>query len=91
MVTPMRLRKTDEPIRFRKREPAYQIQLVPRAAFEADAMESFVVDVGLDRMNDQAWEALESAIRLRKDSGDQIGSYKREVRKRARARRGDGD
>ena len=89
LVTPLRLRKTDEPIRFRKRDPLYQIQPLPRVALEETLLDSFSVDKGLDKMDASSWEALESALRLREKDGDQIGAYKREARRRARSRKPD--
>ncbi len=87
LVTPLRLRKTDEAIRFRSSVPLYQIQPVPREAYQEQALDSLEVEKGLDALDGADWEALEAALRLRHAGAEEIGAYKREVRRRARVRR----
>lgn len=87
VVTPLRLRKTDEPIRFRSSVPLYQIQPVPREAYTDEALDEPHVVRGVDALVDEDWDAFEAALRLRHGDADRAGAYKREARSRARARR----
>lgn len=88
IVTPIRIRKTDEPIRFRASEPLYQVQPVPKEAYADASLSSFEVVRGLDALGDAEWRGLNEALTLRHHGGDdeRAGAYKREARRRAKAR-----
>ncbi|MEW6271817.1 MAG: DUF6065 family protein [Thermodesulfobacteriota bacterium] len=88
IVTPIRIRKTDEPIRFRTSEPLYQVQPVPQEAYAEASLASFDVVRGVEALGDAEWQGLHEALTLRHHGGDdeRAGAYKREARRRAKAR-----
>lgn len=88
IVTPIRIRKTDEPIRLRKSEPLYQVQPVPQEAYAERTLSSFEVVQGVAALGDDEWRGLHEALTLRHHGGDdeRAGAYKREARRRAKAR-----
>lgn len=88
IVNPIRLRKTDEPIRFRTGQPLYQIQPIPQEAYAEASLASVETTRGLEALPDAVWTGLHEALTLRHHGGDdeRAGAYKRETRRRARDR-----
>ena len=84
----IRIRKTDEPIRFRRSEPLYQVQPVPQEAYAERMLSSFDVVRGVDALGDAEWQGLHEALTLRHHGGDdeRAAAYKREARRRAKER-----
>lgn len=84
LITPLRLAKTDRPIRFGTHLPYCQIQLVHQAAYADATFEaSTVVDATAGLPDGTRQQFLES-IHLRNTEGVAPGSYKRSVKQRHR-------
>lgn len=84
VITPLRIVKTDEPIRFQREKPLYQIQPVPRRAYAEDTLSAVSVTQGLEDLAAEDWQRLEEAMTLRHGEKGKAGSYKREVRRRSK-------
>ncbi len=81
LVTPIRIRKTDEPIRFLHTRPFCQLQPVPTESYAAETLADFEIREGLASMPNDDWAAFLSSLPPGPD-GDEFGRYRREARRR---------
>ena len=82
----IRLYQTGYPIQFRTQRPLFQVQAVPRIALDEEVLESMEVVEGLDKLAPEDWSGLAEAVHLRSGPEARIGDYRREVRRRRKAR-----
>ncbi len=84
----LRLYQTGYPVRLQKGMPLFQLQAIPREALDDKALNDFEVLEGLEHFTTREWEDLSKAVRLRGESDDKAGGYRREVRRRRKEREG---
>ncbi|MCG8461206.1 MAG: DUF6065 family protein [Holophagales bacterium] len=82
LVTPIRIRKTDEPIRFLTRKPLYQIQPVRTDAYRRKFLEEFEVRQGMGAMNEADWKRFRECLPDPEAPPVAHGLYKAGVRER---------
>ena len=87
LISNVRLCLTDQPILFHVRRPLFQVQPVPKDAYRAEALKAIEPVRGLEQFTDREWHDLGASLAMRNGPGARPGSYKTEVRRRARARR----
>ncbi len=86
LVTPIRIRKTDEPIRFLASRPLFQLQPVAREAYRGERLAAFEVRSGLAALSDEDWRDFHASLPPLDQHGRRgRGTYRREARRRARA------
>ena len=88
VITPMRLRKTDEAIRFRRGAPLYQVQLVARTALEASEADRSESVADWAALTPRFLSDFGAALQLHAGPGGSPGGYKREARRRGRKKEG---
>ena len=85
LVSPIQIRKTDEPIRFQSRLPLFRVQPVPQHAYDAEALKSAESAIGFEHLSPTDWEGLDFALNAHEKANDERpGLYKREVARRSR-------
>ncbi|HLZ69106.1 MAG TPA: DUF6065 family protein [Dehalococcoidia bacterium] len=81
----LRLRKTDTPICFRRAQPLYQLQPLPKAAYAEENLGSGSVCEGFAALSEADWSAYTRSILPRNTPGARPGWYRSEVHRRQRA------
>ena len=83
LVTPIRIRKTDEPIRLVTRKPLYQVQPLRTETFQRDFFENFQVHRGFEALSAQDYQRFRESLPTPGASAP--GLYKSTVRERRKA------
>jgi hypothetical protein len=83
----IRICATNQPIKFSTDIPLFQAQPVPREAYRNATLDSAVMLDGLSNFSPDDWRAYAQARRLRDNPEAKLGSYKAEVRRRAKQER----
>jgi len=78
--------KTDTVLEFRTGRPLVQIQPVPREAYARQTMNAMSTVHGIGNLSEADWQRFVQTLSMRNGPEASVGSYKREVRARARSR-----
>jgi Family of unknown function (DUF6065) len=87
LIATLRIVKTDTVLEFRKGRPLVQAQPVFREAYARQTIGSLATVHGIDQMSEADWQRFLQALSMRNGPQASVGSYKREVRARARSQR----
>ena len=88
ILTNIRLCVTNEPIKFSTHTPLFQAQPIPTAAYRDATLDSAVILAdGLSHFTPEDWQAYADARHMRHHPKTKPGSYKAEVRRRAKLER----
>ena len=79
-------RKSDTVLEFRRGRPLVQIQPVPREAYARQTMHAMSTVHGIASLSEADWQRFVQTLSMRNGPEASVGSYKREVRARARTR-----
>jgi hypothetical protein len=85
LISNIRLCLTDQPIVFHMRRPLFQVQPLPKSAYRRETLDRMEAVRGLEEFTEQDWHDLGASLALRNGPDARPGSYKTEVRRRARA------
>jgi hypothetical protein len=89
LIALFRIVKTDRVVEFRTTRPMVQLQPVHRRAYARETIDSMRLVRGVDAMDTEDWDDFIKTLNLRNAHGGEVrGSYKRELRVRARSRDG---
>jgi hypothetical protein len=87
VIATLRIVKTDTVLEFRTSRPLVQIQPVIREAYARPTMNSLSTVHGIENLSDAEWLRFMQTLSMRNSPSSSVGSYKREVRARARSQR----
>ena len=80
----LRIIKTDRPVEFRTTRPIVQLQPVYRQAYARESMSAVRSVCGIEEMDREEWDHFIETLNLRNQHAEIRGSYKRQLRVRAR-------
>jgi hypothetical protein len=87
LIALLRIVKTDRVVEFRTTRPMVQLQPVYRPAYARESIDAIRCVRGIDAMDHEEWDHFIKTLSLRNaHDGEVRGSYKRELRVRARGR-----
>jgi Family of unknown function (DUF6065) len=87
LIALFRIVKTDRVVEFRTTRPMLQLQPVYRQAYSRESISSVRFVRGVEAMGEEEWDHFMGTLSLRNHhDGEVRGSYKRELRARARSR-----
>lgn len=86
VIATLRIVKTDTVLEFRRGRPLVQIQPVPREAYARQTMHAMSTVHGIASLSEADWQRFVQTLSMRNGPEASVGSYKREVRARARTR-----